>query len=147
MGKIRRRPHRPMLPMVREAEACISLPRNRSKSSLTSSIPQAEPTRLPPHLLLTSVANSKQDSPFGRWYCCRAVDVLVTGARKGFFTERLIGSSSSEGIAKSLGTSRLEAAGPFPTESVKRELSSLSICQRGKVDENQVRHSSQQQNC
>lgn len=118
MGKIRRRPHRSVLPMVREAEACISLPKDRSKSSLINSIPQAEPIRLPPPHLLASVANRKQDSPFGRWYCCRA-DVLVTGARKGLFTERLIGSSSSEGIAKSLGTSRLEAVGPFPTESVK----------------------------
>lgn len=68
-------------------------------------------------------------SPFGFRYCCKAVDVLVAGVGRGFFTDRLIGSSSSEEIAKSLRASP-EGGGPCPAKSVKLVESSLSIFQR-----------------
>lgn len=48
----------------------------------------------------------------------------------GFFTERLIGSSSSEGIVKSLETCRPGAMGPCPKESAKWVESSLSIFEK-----------------
>lgn len=63
--------------------------------------------------------------------------MLTTGASGGFFTERLIGSSSSEGMVKSLEASRPGAMGTCPSESVKQVESSLSIFQKRNINKNQ----------